>query len=294
MKKSFYWNNVWNDFRQSKWIKLGWLISGAAGSLVAWYLTADGESVINWGNAYTVLKMIFGWYVLVLLYILGKNLVHYIHNTFVDSLYGDVISNLTQLNLQLKEVMRDGEIDDARLMRLLKKICNDLKRFFDNKTHAICGVSIKVTLSKDKDIASWKFRNLCRDDKSTNRDTEEYNRTDHTVVGNTPYQHVINQMIRHSSKVAYINNNIPEAKDYLNTSKIREDMILPYKSELVYPIMPLKQVQGDPEMCGFLCVDCDKIERFDEKRYDVPVLESIIDNLYELLTRIIDSPKNEK
>ena len=132
MKQSFYWKNAWNDFRQSKLTKLGWLISGAAGSLVVWFLTATGESAINWSNAFTVLKMIFGWYVLVFLFMLGKKLVQYIHNTFVDSLYGDVISNLTQLNLQLKELMRAGEIDDARLMKLLKKICNDLKLFFDN------------------------------------------------------------------------------------------------------------------------------------------------------------------
>jgi putative methionine-R-sulfoxide reductase with GAF domain len=113
------------------------------------------------------------------------------------------------------------------------------------------------------------------------------------VVGNTPYQHVVNQLIRHSTKVAYINNNIPEAKDYLNTSKINEETVLPYKSEIVYPIMPLKRGETDSVMCGFLCVDCDKIEKFDEKRYDVPVIESIIDNLYELLIRIKDTPKNE-
>lgn len=293
MKRSFYWNNAWKDIRQSKLTKLGWLISGVLGGLVVWFLTKGEGDVFNWHNVRIVGEIILGWYALIVLFILGKNLVKYIHNTFVDSLYGDVICNLTQLNLQLKELVRSENIEDASLMMLLKKICNDLKQFFDNKTHAKCGVSIKVTLSKDQEITSWKFRNLCRDDKSTSRDTAAYQNTDHTVVGNTPYQHVVNQLIRHSTKVAYINNNIPEAKDYLNTSKINEDTILPYKSELVYPIMPLKHGVGDPVMCGFLCVDCDKVGKFDEKRYDVPVLESIIDNLYELLVKIIDTPKNE-
>ena len=134
---------------------------------------------------------------------------------------------------------------------------------------------------------------MCRDDKNTNRDTDEYNKTDHTVVGNTPYQHVVHQLIRRSIKLAYVNNNIPDTKDYLNTSKIKEDTVLPYKSEIVFPIMPLKRNNENPEMCGFLCVDCDKIEKFDEKRYDIAILESIIDNLYELLVRIIDNQKNE-
>ncbi len=294
MKKNFHWKNVWKDIKQSKFTKLGWLISGVPGSLIVWLLTGDGGSTINWSNALIVGKIILGWYALIIILFLGKHLVKYVHNTYVDSLYGEVISNLTELNLQLKELIRSDNIEDACLMKLLKKICNDLKLFFDNKTHAKCGVSIKVTLSKDKEITSWLFQNLCRDDKSTYRDTEEYQKTAHTVVGNTPYQHVVNKLMNHSTKIAYINNNIPEAKDYLNTSKITEDTVLPYKSELVYPIIPLKHAKGDPVMCGFICIDCDKVDKFDEKRYDVPVIESIIDNLYELLERIIDTPKNEK
>jgi len=293
MKKSLLLQNIWNDIRHSKLVKIGWLISGIVGSLVAWFMTADDKSTINRDNVILIAAIILCWYLFVLGIILVKNLIKYMHNTFVDSVYGKVIASLTQLNLQLKELVRGENIDDDRLMKVLKKVCNELKQFFDNKTSAKCGVSIKVTLSKDKEITSWKFRNLCRDDKSTCRDTEEYLRAEHTVVGNTPYQHVVNQLIRHSTKVAYINNNIPEAKDYLNTSKINEETVLPYKSEIVYPIMPLKRGETDSVMCGFLCVDCDKIEKFDEKRYDVPVIESIIDNLYELLIRIIDTPKNE-
>ena len=293
MKKSLLLQNIWNDIRHSKLVKIGWLISGIVGSLVAWFMTADDKSAINRDNVILIAAIILCWYLFVLGIILVKNLIKYMHNTFVDSVYGKVIASLTQLNLQLKELVRGENIDDDRLMKVLKKVCNELKQFFDNKTSAKCGVSIKVTLSKDKEITSWKFRNLCRDDKNTCRDTEEYLRTEHTVVGNTPYQHVVNQLIRHSTKVAYINNNIPEAKDYLNTSKINEETVLPYKSEIVYPIMPLKRGETDSVMCGFLCVDCDKIEKFDEKRYDVPVIESIIDKLYELLIRIIDTPKNE-
>ena len=273
MKKSLLLQNIWNDIRHSKLVKIGWLISGIVGSLVAWFMTADDKSAINRDNVILIAAIILCWYLFVLGIILVKNLIKYMHNTFVDSVYGKVIASLTQLNLQLKELVRGENIDDDRLMKVLKKVCNELKQFFDNKTSAKCGVSIKVTLSKDKEITSWKFRNLCRDDKNTCRDTEEYLRTEHTVVGNTPYQHVVNQLIRHSTKVAYINNNIPEAKDYLNTSKINEETVLPYKSEIVYPIMPLKRGETDSVMCGFLCVDCDKIEKFDEKRYDVPVIE---------------------
>ena len=293
MKKSCFLRNTWKEIRHSQLVRMGWLISGVIGSLVAWFVTANDRSTINRDNAILVITIVLGWYLFVIGVISAKNLLRYIHNTFVDSLYGKVITSLTELNLQLKELIRGESIDDDSLMKVLKKICNELKQFFDDKTSAKCGVSIKVTLSKDKEITSWKFRNLCRDDKNTCRDTEEYLRTEHTVVGNTPYQHVVNQLIRHSTKVAYINNNIPEAKDYLNTSKINEETVLPYKSEIVYPIMPLKRGETDSVMCGFICVDCDKIEKFDEKRYDVPVIESIIDNLYELLIRIMDTPKNE-
>ncbi len=293
MKKSSFLRNTWKDIKHSQLVKIGWLISGVVGSLVAWFMTANDKSTINRDNVILIVVIVLCWYLFIIGFILMKNLAKYIHNTFVDSLYGKVITSLTQLNLQMKDLVRGENVDDDNLMKVLKTICNELKQFFDNKTSAKCGVSIKVTLSKDKEITSWKFRNLCRDDKNTCRDTAEYLRAEHTVVGNTPYQHVVNQLIRHSTKVAYINNNIPEAKDYLNTSKINEETILPYKSELVYPIMPLKRGEVDSVMCGFLCVDCDKIEKFDEKRYDVPVIESIIDNLYELLVRVIDTRKNE-
>ena len=121
MKNQGYWHNVWCDFSQSKLTRLGWLFGGVAGSLIAWYLTADGKKAINWHNALVVGTAILGWYVLVFLIFIVKNLVQYIHNTFVDSLYGEIIANLTQLNFQLKEMGKSETINDASLMMLLKK-----------------------------------------------------------------------------------------------------------------------------------------------------------------------------
>ena len=40
-------------------------------------------------------------------------------------------------------------------------------------------------------------------------------------------------------------------------------------------------------MCGFLCVDCDKKNAFDERGYDVPMVEGVVDGIYDIILRRI-------
>ncbi len=172
------------------------------------------------------------------------------------------------------------------MLEKLKMICNGLKEFFDKKTHSKCAVSIKVAVSRENDISSWEFKNICRDDKSINRDTDQYKHAKHNVIGNTAYDHVINNLLQKKiKKIAYINNNIPNSKDYKSTSKFNDDTVLPYQSEIVYPIMRMNTIGKDTQMCGFICVDCNIKNKFGYVKYDEFILKSITDNLYDVLVK---------
>ena len=86
------------------------------------------------------------------------------------------------------------------------------------------------------------------------------------------------------SNLYYVNNDIENSKDYVNTSiDSYTDGILPYKSELVCPILPIIDIQKNALLCGFICVDCNKKNVFDTTRYDVPMMTGIADGIYDIL-----------
>ena len=147
-----------------------------------------------------------------------------------------------------------------------------------------CCISIKVPI-KGGITEKASVQNLCRDSKHTDRDTDKYNRVDHTIIGNTPYRKIVNNVLRKNGNYHYLNNNIPNTKDYDNTSKeAYKNGVLPYKSEIVVPIMSFG-AGGNFDILGFLCVDCEKENAFDEK-YDPLMLEGVADGIYDLFIKL--------
>lgn len=55
---------------------------------------------------------------------------------------------------------------------------------------------------------------------------------------------------------------------------------LPYKSEIVVPIIPSYAKQYD--IIGFLCVDCEHSNKFDPI-YDPALIEGVADGIYDIL-----------
>ena len=61
------------------------------------------------------------------------------------------------------------------------------------------------------------------------------------------------------------------------------DGILPYSSELVYPIVPIKGNEtNQKDLKGFICIDCNKPNKFDESRYDIPMVQGVADGIYDI------------
>lgn len=107
---------------------------------------------------------------------------------------------------------------------------------------------------------------------------------------------VIDKLCHNSSKPAYINNDIDKAvgsnnfrntSNYLNTSiGVHVENGLPYKSELVYPIIPAKCPTENSHisyMMGFLCIDCNEPNKFNKCNSDILLVQDVADAIYDVI-----------
>ena len=111
---------------------------------------------------------------------------------------------------------------------------------------------------------------------------------DHTILGNTPYQIIVNNYKNKKfNELVYVNGDIsPKNKHYLNTSQsCYVDGIYPYKSELVYLLFPIKHENLPPcQPLGFLCIDCNENHKFDND-YDKAIIEGVADGIYNVIIK---------
>jgi hypothetical protein len=203
------------------------------------------------------------------------------------------ISLIAISGLEKEEVISKDESDNIAqedinsedFIGVMIIFCDTLKKIFDKKTDADCCVSIKVPISVGESLESLELQNLCRDSSHRNRDTEQYKNIKHRIIGNTAYSLIVDNILKGNQKrLAYVNNNIPNSANYINTSiECYPDGILPYSSELVYPIVPIKGNEtNQKDLKGFICIDCNKPNKFDESRYDIPMVQGVADGIYDI------------
>lgn len=222
------------------------------------------------------------------LYFLAINVIVYFHNVYVDSIWGKAIVDLKDAYSEIHFIRKKERFTDIEFIGAMIIFCDTLKIIFDRKTKANCCVSIKVPITDDDRLETLEVKNLCRDTHHKNRDTTQYSSIKHSIIGNTPYLKIVNKLLKGNQKhLAYINNNIENTSDYDNTSKeCYNDGILPYKSELVYPIVPIKGNRANSlKLKGFICIDCNQKNKFDEDRYDIPMVQGIADGIYDLFVK---------
>ena len=171
----------------------------------------------------------------------------------------------------------------------IKKICNDLKKFFDKKTKKECFVSVKVPCDPGTNINEMIVENICRDDVSANiRNTDAYKSQVHLIFGNTAYTSIVTRMYNKRHKAYYMNNHVDKDSNYETTSSEAYAKGLPYKSEFVFPLTmhPVEITKGPREICGFLCVDCIEEDGFQDDRYSVHLMKCIASNLNMIIDTI--------
>lgn len=278
IKKAFYralHSNLWK------------FLAGNFSTALAFFLA--GKNYLSFNNTESFLLGIIVFISIFFarfIYFFLIEVVVYIHNTYVDSIWGKAIIDLKDAYAVMHYLRKQETIDDKIFMNSMVVFCDILKGIFDRKTKANCCVSIKVPAGQFSSIEAWELTNLCRDTAHKNRDTNEYETTKHTVIGNTPFSVIVSKLLdtKHEEKAYYLNNDIQGTKDYRNTSVGVYHDGLPYQSELVYAIIPIKSDDKHRhELLGFLCIDCNKKDAFDENRYDLPMVEGIVDGIYDII-----------
>lgn len=176
---------------------------------------------------------------------------------------------------------------------VLAYICNKLRDCTDKLTDTRCCVSIKLiegdndgTYLMDIDkISNQKVMNVARDNNHRSRDTEEYNQAEHYIRENTAYATIVGGLRK--NRRFYLNNDVNLGNSYMTTSPYGEDddstPVIPYKSELVFPIM--KTSGNKYSFVGFLCIDSDSTDAFRKDNEIVEICSMLADSLYWIFTK---------
>lgn len=212
-------------------------------------------------------------------------------------LWGEAISKMRIAMSHINLLRKDTSSPTAEtFLKELIEFCDHIRGFFNYKTGGDCCISIKVPITKvnlddEPGLATLSFVNLCRDSYHNMRDNEKYKSTPHTVIGNTAYATVINNILKDyrnnpqgKKLIGYVNNNVRKDPNYKTTSPYDGDVI-PYDSEIVFPLIPIKAHENKKYvLVGFLCIDCNLAEKFSDNRsYEIDFIETLADSLYDIL-----------
>lgn len=239
-----------------------------------------------------------GLFILRLVFIFFQELYKYFYKKSAESKWGEAIVKLNLCWTKVNIYRETRGIQDQEFIDILQTFCDSLKIIFDKITSSNCSVSVKMPES-GKVEGDATMITICRDSSSSQtRNTKEYVSCNHNLLGNTCYAYSMNRLSKNGIKDPkrfYINNNIENSsKDYMNTSMDCYPILkrLPYKSELVHPIVRIYNEQiGVYDCHGFLCVDSNKNEVFDDN-YSVAILEGVADGLYDVISEVNLTPAN--
>lgn len=84
---------------------------------------------------------------LVYIYNLAANIIKWIHNIYVDSIWGETIVDLANAYTTIHKLDRKDDVTEQAIAQTLGHFCNVVKKIFDRKTKSDCCVSIKVPIS---------------------------------------------------------------------------------------------------------------------------------------------------
>ncbi len=204
--------------------------------------------------------------------------------------YTESLASLIDIYSDINELHRFENPTSEKIMKSGTEICTKLKHIYDDITNSNTSVSIKIIVSKGGSLDSDVIT-LCRDNARMMQRKAHYETRKHKVTDNTSFAKILQSFLYNKTEnVFYFSNNLTSENNYSNTSEQyygttkSNHWTLPYKSEIVVPITPLKKEQDkDVIMIGFLCMDCDNTNTFNET-LDIKILQSIADSLFDPLT----------
>lgn len=287
-------NNIIKSLKEAlKQILLTKFIFGSIGSLLAaFYLPKSVFGCSDMDSIIYSLVVFLIWYIIVFAYRLWENYKVWFSNHYFDNIWGEGIILLKTVNDEREMVLNKQQSPH----KAIKKVCNELKKYYDKKTKQICSVSVKVPKDPEALLEDMIVENICRDDSSAKiRNTEAYYSQVHQLFGNTAYNTIVSKMYKKKHKAFYLNNHVDKDDNYETTSwDAYSETGLPYKSEFVFPItnLPIELTKGPSEICGFLCIDCKEENAFQDDRYSVQLMKCIASNLNSIIVSINENNKS--
>jgi hypothetical protein len=206
-----------------------------------------------------------------------------------------------QIQRELSEVPVDVNLSEDKVAIVIlqfEEFCGHIASALRAITGKEVSVCIKLLVNKE----NGSLKTFVRDGASVDRNYNEDNLS-HTIDENTSFAHIIKQIGRGKGTGKdgryFFSNNLPQYKGYINSSfsfynqetykdelskRQRKKMWkMPYKSTIVTGIYPnQKQYFRDQYIIGFLCIDSDFIEVFNES-IDTAILTGISDGIYNSL-----------
>jgi hypothetical protein len=289
------WIILTKSFEASfKWKLWKWLLTGSLGTLIG--TMTLGEKIFHLEPRRSIVFALISIACLFLIrfiLIFFKESLKYFHQVYVNSVYGDAIIILKENFATTHYYRKSLEQNDEEFIKYMILFCNGLKEIYDKILKSETCVSIKVPIRDMGVQEHTTLMNLTRDVKHNSRDTQQYKDIKHTIIGNTSFSYCFSEVINNSKEKAYINNNVNKTENYNNTSReCYNNGILPYNSELVYPIVPILNESKNNSIChGFICIDSEKQNAFKSK-YDVAILEGVADGIYDLISERNNSINN--
>ncbi len=202
------------------------------------------------------------------------------------AIYVKAFLSMIDLHSDINEFHSFVNPSPEKTINLWILICTKLKNIYDSITNSSTSVSIKIII-RGKSSLDSKIITLVRDNKTNYEGKTNYSTITHKITNNTNFFTILEAFLNGKTEdIYYFSNNIATEKNYSSsysqyyTTKDEKTWALPYKSEIVVPITPLKKAQNrDVIMMGFLCLECESTDNFNET-LDVKILQSIADFLY--------------
>jgi len=282
------------------------LIGGFLGGFVIVFFSErdkEGNLTLN-SIFYGILVFLILWLIISLFTTLRKLTEELVLVENTDK-YGKAIKLLSFAFADLHEYERHGKFDLESMVLFFEKFSTLLKHTFDDILPVKCNVCIKIVVKNEEDINNPRIITFARDLPSKMVREPNSENSKHFVDNNSCYKHFYTNIGKKKGDF-YLNNNLIKDSKYMNSShnfygnlpencasegERLENWKLPYKSELVVPIVPLNTSDPHKEIIGFLCIDANEIEVFAEK-YDPYLLLGTADGIYNVMKLYYENDKN--
>ncbi len=290
------WNIIWNLLLDSVWrTKLSKLIGGAAViASISGYTIKEifkDSTVFDWLNwSYTVC---IGLLILIfrILYIAAREINEAKFSKSASYTPLKMTRNIKELMVNCDNVITENITADQALALL----CNKLRDIVDKLTNTRCCVSIKLIegnedgsfIMKVDDIINHKVHNVARDNNHGGRDTKAYQNAEHFIRANTAFSTIVGTL-ETKPKRYYLNNKVDPSNSYETSSPYTSSenglIDIPYKSEVVFPIMD-KADNDKYKFIGFLCIDSENEYAFDKDSPFLEIASMVANSLFWILQK---------